>query len=79
MLHNGDAIEVKKIESPNSALALNSSYPKQKLTYNNPMIAQACKQAEKNWIEKDIIYCVAIGSKPKIKAFMYGLRTRLLC
>lgn len=30
MLKNGgDAIEVKKIEAPNAALALNSSYPKQ--------------------------------------------------
>lgn len=28
MLREGDAIEVKKIETPNSALALNSSYPK---------------------------------------------------
>lgn len=31
MLQNGDAIEMKKIESNNSALALNSSYPKAKL------------------------------------------------
>lgn len=30
MLKNGgDAIEVKKIEAPNAALALNSSYPKE--------------------------------------------------
>lgn len=75
MLHNGDAIEVKKIESPNSALALNSSYPKQKLTYNNPMIAQACKQAEKNWVEKDIIYCVGMVQNQKLKhlCMVYGL------
>ena len=31
MLHGGDAIEIKKIENKNSALALNSSYPKAKL------------------------------------------------
>ena len=31
ILKNGDAIEVKKIESRNSSLALNSSYPKAKL------------------------------------------------
>ncbi|EMT8674759.1 NgoPII family restriction endonuclease [Neisseria gonorrhoeae] len=32
MLRNGDAIEVKKIESKDSALALNSSHPKSKLS-----------------------------------------------
>lgn len=31
MLRNGDAIETKKVQSPSSALALNSSYPKSKL------------------------------------------------
>lgn len=31
ILKNGDAIEIKKIENSNSALALNSSYPKNKL------------------------------------------------
>ena len=31
ILRNGDAIETKKVQSPTSALALNSSYPKAKL------------------------------------------------
>ena len=31
ILKNSDAIEIKKIESKNSAIALNSSYPKAKL------------------------------------------------
>ena len=32
MIRKGDAVEVKKIESLNSDLALNSSYPKSKLS-----------------------------------------------
>ena len=52
MLKNGDAIEVKKIESATSALALNSSYPKAKLFANSNMISTACKNAEPNWTKK---------------------------
>ena len=62
MLKNGDAIEVKKIESDNSALALNSSYPKHKFCKDNPMISTACKSAE-DWFEKDIIYIVGVIGK----------------
>lgn len=57
MLKNGDAIEVKKIESDNAALSLNSSYPKHKFCKDNPMISTACKNAEE-WSEKDILYIV---------------------
>ncbi len=55
MLKNGDAIEVKKIESRDAALALNSSYPKHTLSSSNPMISNACRAVE-NWTEKAIIY-----------------------
>lgn len=74
MLWNGDAIEIKKIESNNSALALNSSYPKQKLYANSSMISTTCKNAE-NWIEKDIIYAVGVVSGKRLKhlCFIYGL------
>lgn len=74
MLKGGDAIEVKKIENINSALALNSSYPKHKLYANSPMISSACKEAEV-WVEKDIIYAVGIVNENSIKhlAFVYGL------
>ncbi|MCI8408930.1 MAG: NgoPII family restriction endonuclease [Lachnospiraceae bacterium] len=75
MLKNGDAIEVKKIESPNSALALNSSYPKHKLYSNSSMISKACRQAE-CWAEKDMIYAVGVVEKNKniLKSlcFVYG-------
>lgn len=75
MLKNGDAIEVKKIESPNSALALNSSYPKHKLYCNSSMISNACREAEQ-WTEKDMIYAVGVVEKNKnvLKSlcFVYG-------
>lgn len=38
----------------NSAIALNSSYPKAKLYADSPMITKACKECEV-WEEKDII------------------------
>ena len=74
MLRDGDAIEVKKIESANFALALNSSYPKHKLYADSPMLSNACKTAEK-WEEKDIIYAVGVvnGNSIKHLAFVYGL------
>ena len=64
MLRNGDAIEVKKIESLSSALALNSSYPKHKLYCNSSMISTACREAEQ-WSEKDMIYAVGVVEKNK--------------
>lgn len=74
MLRNGDAIEVKKIESNNSALALNSSYPKHKLYVTSDMISHACKTAE-TWNEKDMIYVVGIVQKNQLKhlCMVYGL------
>lgn len=74
MLRNGDAIEVKKIESDNAALALNSSYPKHTILASSPMISSACKAAE-NWTEKDIIYTVGVVKQNCLKhlCMVYGL------
>ncbi len=74
MLLNGDAIEVKKIETDSAALALNSSYPKHKLKASSPMISTACRAAE-NWVEKDIIYAVGVVNNNKLKhlCMVYGL------
>lgn len=74
MLRGGDAIEVKKIESDNAALALNSSYPKQKVYSDSNMISQACRDAEE-WIEKDIIYAVGVVNQNRLKhlCMVYGL------
>ena len=73
MIRNGDAIEVKKIESLKSGIALNSSYPKDKLHYDSPMITNACKVCE-NWREKDLIYTIGVANDGKLKAlwFIYG-------
>lgn len=57
MIRNGDAIEVKKTQSANSDLALNSSYPKSNIQSSSSMITQECRVCE-NWTEKDLIYCV---------------------
>lgn len=46
MLHSGDAIEVKKIESKNITLVLNSSYPKHKLYVDSKLITEACRNCE---------------------------------
>lgn len=62
MLLEGDAIEVKKIESQNAQIALNSSYPSTKLRSDSPMITKACRDCEA-WSEKDLLY--AIGSIKK--------------
>lgn len=74
MLRGGDAIETKKIESNNSALALNSSYPKHNLKSDSSMISSACRSAE-HWFEKDMIYAVGIvnGGKLKHLSMVYGL------
>ncbi|AXG68353.1 NgoPII restriction endonuclease [Kordia sp. SMS9] len=65
MIKNGDAIEVKKIQSPGSTLALNSSFPKAKLYSDSPMITKSCRDCE-DWKVKDIIYAVGYTSDDKI-------------
>ena len=73
MLKNGDAIEVKKIQSKDAAIALNSSYPKQNLSSSDEMISKACRDAE-NWNEKDILYIVGFVTNAKINhlCMVYG-------
>ncbi|OOR83457.1 NgoPII family restriction endonuclease [Moraxella canis] len=63
ILRSGDAIEVKKVTSKDATLALNSSYPKNKLFANSPLITQACRQCEENWTQKDILYIVGVVPK----------------
>ncbi len=73
ILRNSDAIEVKKLQSKNSAIALNSSYPKAKLYASNPMITNACKTCE-DWEEKDIIYAIGYTNDNSLKSLwlIYG-------
>ncbi|TDM02390.1 NgoPII family restriction endonuclease [Macrococcus carouselicus] len=64
ILKNSDAIEVKKIESSQGTIQLNSSYPKNKLLNSNSSISKACRECEvdvdtgENWNEKDVIYAI---------------------
>lgn len=66
IIKNGNAVEVKKITSFKSQIALNSSYPKDKLSSSDPMITSNCRDCEK-WTEKDIIYTIGVFRKDKLK------------
>ena len=77
ILKSGDSIEVKKIESLRSAIALNSSYPKDKLYANDTRITQQCRNCEDtSWISKDIIYTIGVSPRGSNKLtvlwFIYG-------
>lgn len=75
IIKNGDALEIKKIENNERSIALNSSFPKDKLYRNSSMITNACKNCEKDWNEKDICYVIGCIDKEKnIKSlwFIYG-------
>ena len=73
ILRDSDAIEVKKLQSKNSAIALNSSYPKAKLYASSPMIINACRTCE-DWEEKDIIYAIGYTDDNSLKSLwlIYG-------
>lgn len=74
MIKSGDAVEVKKILGvrPNG-LALNSSYPKDFLFSDSPMITSSCKECEE-WTQKDLLYVIGNIVDEKIKSlwFIYG-------
>ena len=73
MIKGGDAIEVKKTQSANTSLALNSSYPKTDLRHTSPMITKECKECE-DWKVKDLIYCVGHTTDTSVKSLwmVYG-------
>lgn len=74
MVRGGDAVEVKKVQGKGNRLMLNSSYPKAVLNADSPMIAAACRDAEK-WTEKDLLYVVGrvVGSTELQRVwFVYG-------
>lgn len=73
MLRQGDAIEVKKTQSANSDLALNSSYPKANIQSDSLMITNECRSCE-SWVEKDLIYCVGHTDDESLKSLwmVYG-------
>lgn len=73
IIKNGDAFEIKKIESIGSGIALNSSYPKAKLHSDCNLITRACRECE-DWTVKDIIYSIGLIQEQKLKLlwFVYG-------
>ena len=73
IIKNGDAIEIKKIGGYKNAIALNSSYPKRKLYYDDPKLTSECRESE-FWKEKDIIYAIGTVKNNKLLHlwFVYG-------
>lgn len=74
MLRNGDAIEIKKVEGT-SALALNSSFPKQVLSSSSTMITSGCKNCYGKGIswQKDLWYVVGTVKKKSIRYLFFVL------
>ena len=73
LIRGGDAVEVKKLTKPLNGLALNSSYPKNRLYADSTMIAKACRTAEL-WEVRDIIYAVGVVPNTTLELlwFVYG-------
>ena len=74
MIKGGDAIEVKKhLGNRVADLALNSSYPKDILLADSPMITSECRNCEV-WDKKDIIYAIGNIVDQNISSiwFVYG-------
>jgi hypothetical protein len=74
MIRDGDAIEVKKIQSMSSQIALNSSYPKQVLKSDSHFVTNECRNAEE-WDEKDMLYVIgSLDDSHDIRylSFVYG-------
>ena len=75
IIKNGDSFEIKKIESLKSALALNSSPPKNKLLADDIRITADCKKCDGgNWKEKELFYVIgnAKGGIVNYLFFVHG-------
>ena len=69
----GDSLKTKKVQSGNSDLALNSSFPKAQLFADDLLLKDEARNGE-NWDIKDIIYIIGHTSDSDIKHlwFIYG-------
>jgi NgoPII restriction endonuclease len=68
ILRDGDAVEVKKIDSFTAGIRLNISYPRSKLLSDDPMIIPACRSVDGgNWNSKDLIYVIGVVKENKLK------------
>lgn len=73
MIRGGDAIEIKKLQSRDSQIQLNSSFPKNKLHADDSRISSEAKNAER-WTEKDILYIVGnVDAKSKTVRSMWWI------
>ena len=73
MVKNGDAVEVKKLETRANNLALNSSFPKSKLYVDDHRITQECRDCEV-WKERDHLYAIGLVEDNILQtiSFVYG-------
>jgi hypothetical protein len=73
MIKGGDAFEIKKVEGSRSGLALNSSYPKNRLHADSAMITSACRSCEE-WVEKEMFYAIGVAQENILKSlwFVHG-------
>jgi len=73
LVRGGEGIEMKKIESLNSAIALNSSFPKDVLHSDDSRVARGAKEAEA-WLERDIVYAIGTITNQELKRLwlIYG-------
>lgn len=71
VIRGGDAVEVKKIENPLSGIALNSSYPKDHIYANDPMLSAGCRDCEEGWQQKDLIYAIGVVSENTIQSLLF--------
>jgi hypothetical protein len=68
VIANGDAFEIKKIENLKASLALNNSFPKDRLYHDDPRITQECRNIDGgNWVSKEIFYVIGVAEKGKVK------------
>jgi len=76
IIKNGDAFEIKKIETMKGSLQLNSSSPKNKLLATDSRITADCKKCDGgNWKEKDLFYVIgnAKGGEISYLFFVHGV------
>lgn len=79
MIRGGDAIEIKKLQTRDSQIQLNSSFPKNKLHADDSRVAAEAKKAEA-WTEKDILYVVGnVDSKAKTVKSMWWIYGDCFC
>jgi len=72
IIKKGDAFEVKKRQSLRTAIALNNSYPKNRLYKDDPKITEDCSSCEDEpWVSKDIFYVMGCVNDRHIKHLFF--------